>query len=180
MKRERRRLRLAKRQALLAEVSQRAAMRGLADALVQESRSAALAQRSRTLTRTYGGLAQAQDGASLHQSVPFAGALSSLATDAEAASADAAQQAEWQAQALGQAQSRARRQSEKLGDAVAAYKAAREKRDQDPALAARKTARTRDDRRLAHFVHSESAPSPHTDQGPIKDAIKASQPRTSP
>ncbi|MEM7701665.1 MAG: hypothetical protein AAF251_06975 [Pseudomonadota bacterium] len=126
MKQERRRVRVARRQALLADVSQRAAMRGLADALAEENRSASLAERSRALTLTYGGRSHASDGARLEHSARFAGALAVIAQNAEAACADAKQQSEWQAEALNQAQTRARRYAERLAEAIAAYQYARE------------------------------------------------------
>ncbi|MEL6539817.1 MAG: hypothetical protein AAFQ34_00265 [Pseudomonadota bacterium] len=126
MKREKRRVRVARRQALLADVNRRAAMRGLADALAEESRSAALAERSLALTRAYGGRSQASDGARLEHAARFAGALAAMAQSAEAARADAKQQSEWQAEALGQAQCRARRHADRLAEAVAAYQSARE------------------------------------------------------
>lgn len=133
MKRERRRVRVAKRQKLLAEVSQRAAMRGLADALAEEYRSAALAERSRALVKSYSDRSHAVDGASVQHTVAFSGALASLASDAEAARADASQQREWQAQALGHAQARARRLSERFDEALSAYDTALAKRENDPA-----------------------------------------------
>ncbi|MEO0589871.1 MAG: hypothetical protein AAFZ11_04840 [Pseudomonadota bacterium] len=136
MKREQRRLRLARRQALLADVSQRAAMRSLADALLQETRSDTLAQRSRELITAYGARSPAKDGAGLTEAGRFSAALGNLAHDAQQALADAAQQAQWQAKALGQAQTRARRQAERLEDARAAFEAAREKRQNDASASA--------------------------------------------
>lgn len=136
MKREERRVRLARRQALLAEVSQRAAMRSMADALAQEHRSAALAEHTKTLITAYGGRSNATDGASLAHNARFAASLASLAQNAEAARNDAAQQAVWQARALEQAQTRARRQSERLESAVTAFRAAQERRAHDPSIGA--------------------------------------------
>ncbi|MEM7689033.1 MAG: hypothetical protein AAF291_08415 [Pseudomonadota bacterium] len=149
MKREKRRVRLARRQMLLADVSQRAAMRGLADALVEENRSAALAERSRALTSAYGGRSQASDGAALSHTARFAGAIAHLATDAEAARDDAQAQARWQAETLGQAQTRARLQSERLEGALAAYRSARERREHDPS-------NTPSHKSLARVMHSET------------------------
>ncbi|MEO0872373.1 MAG: hypothetical protein AAFY19_10550 [Pseudomonadota bacterium] len=151
MKREQRRLRLARRQALLADVSQRAAMRSLADALVEEARSDTLAQRSRDLVTAYGGRSQAQDGAGLAEAGRFSAALGSLAHDAEQARADASEQAQWQAQALGEAQTRAQRQAERLDDARAALRDAREKREHQASAAAS----TSSARGLAHNLQSE-------------------------
>lgn len=136
MKREERRVKLARRQVMLAEVSQRAAMRSLADALSEEARSDTLARRSRELAAHYGGRAQGTDGAALAQNGRFAAALGSLAKNAQDALADASQQASWQVEALGKAQTRARRHSERLDTAMAAYRAAQDKRDTEPLLSA--------------------------------------------
>ena len=155
MTREKRRVRLAKRQALLAEVSQRAAMRGLADALAEEARSASLAERSRALVAGYGGRAASSDGDAVQHAVAFTGALAAIAKDADAARADAMQQSAWQAQELGQAQTRARRQSERLNEALAAYKEARDARESDPST----ILPARDRARLARPVQSDEADS---------------------
>lgn len=101
MKREQRRLRLARRQNLIAQVGQRSAMRALADALSEEARSDALAKRSLDLARHYGEASEVRDGADLTHKGQFAAALGTLKAQAEQARADAAQQAQWQADALG-------------------------------------------------------------------------------
>ncbi|NQX93515.1 MAG: hypothetical protein HRT64_01060 [Erythrobacter sp.] len=165
MKRAKRRVRVARRQALLAEVSQRAAMRGLADALAEEDRSSILAERSRELTRTYGGRSQAQDAGALQQNARFAGALASLAGNAEAARADARQQAEWQAQALGQAQTRARLQSERFENAVSAFRAERDGREFDLSSSAFDARTGRRSGGLARALHKNGRPSPE-DENP--------------
>ena len=161
MKREKRRIRLARRQALLAEACARAAMRGLADALEQEHRSRALAVRSLALVESYSGRPGAPDGAAVAHAVAFTGALARLANEADAARADAEQQAGWQAQALGEAQTRARRLLERLGEALSADRIEREKRHRDPALEAfgARSGGTRQG--LARLVQSENADARH-------------------
>lgn len=161
MKREKRAVRVARRQALLAEVSQSAAMRALADALAEEKRSAALAQRSRTLTSAYGGRSQAGDGATLAQTARFAGALAKLAADAEAARADALAQSQWQSEALGQAQTRARRQSERLESARVAFQSAQDRRENDPSMTApSKSSAKSSGKGLARLVQSKGEGEP--------------------
>ena len=103
-------------------------MRSLADALAEESRSVTLAERSRELVRAYGGRSGAADGAGLAQTGSFAAALGALAQDAEKGRADASEQTAWQMEALGKAQDRARRQSDRLKSAKAEYRASRERR----------------------------------------------------
>lgn len=147
MTREQRRLRLAQRQHLLAEVSQNAAMRALADALAQENRSAALARRSRELAQGYGARGGICDGGALAQVVRFAAALATLSGQAEQARADASAQANWQLDALGTAQTRARRQSDRLAQAYAELATLREQRalEEEAAQTLRKG--------LAHNLH---------------------------
>ncbi|MEM9311600.1 MAG: hypothetical protein AAGA34_09140 [Pseudomonadota bacterium] len=166
MKREARRLSLARRQTLLAEVSHRAAMLSLANALAEEARSQTLAERSRDLVRAYGGRSQANDGEALSQTGRFAAALGSLAHDAEQARADASQQATWHVEALGQAQTKARRQSERLEEARAAYQDAKERRLEEP-----HTGRAfADPRRLARDVHSNEPDPPSAENGHARTA----------
>ena len=162
MNREKRRVRLARRQAMLAEARQRAAMRGLADALAEENRSDGLARRSRALVANYSGRAQLADGEALHQAVAFTGGLASLARDANAAQEDAGRQAQWQAQALGEAQTRAKRQSERLAEALAVYSTARERRERDPTYAVS----NRPAAGLAQLVQSDAHSSKHRSARP--------------
>ena len=131
MTREERRLRLARRQKLLAEVRQRNAMRSLADALAQEQRSAELADRSHELMRAYGGRRDAADAGALSQSGRFSNALGSLARDAERSLADATAQAKWEREALAKAQTRAERQAENLQRAVADLRGLKERRAEE-------------------------------------------------
>jgi hypothetical protein len=113
---------------MLAEVSQRAAMRSLADALTQERRSAELAGRSHELMRAYGGRRDAADAGALSQTARFSNALGSLAREAERSLADASAQAKWEREALARAQSRAERQAERLQRALAELRGLKEQR----------------------------------------------------
>jgi len=137
--REKRRLKLAQRQALLAQVSQRTAMRALADAVSEEGRSESLAARSRDLVRRYSAADRSGDAQmpaeTLAQTGAFTAALAGLASDAEQSRADAAQQAQWQADALGKAQVKANRHAERLTKARADLEAIKARRDLDPAIA---------------------------------------------
>ena len=94
--------------------------------------------------------------------VAFTGGLASLARDADAAQEDAGRQAQWQAQALGEAQTRAKRQSERLAEALAAYGTARERRESDPTYAAS----TRPAAGLAQVVQSDAHSSKHRSARP--------------
>ncbi len=164
MKREQRRLRLARRQNLIAQVGQRSAMRALADALSEEARSDALAKRSLDLARHYGEASEVRDGADLTHKGQFAAALGTLKAQAEQARADAAQQAQWQADALGQASTRADRQRERVEAAYAELQAAKAQREREMDVKSRTkgNAGLRKERghdaRLARKVQGEAKP----------------------
>ena len=128
MNREERRLRLARRRKVLAEVGQRAAMQSLAEALAQERRSAEVAGRSEELMRAYGGRSDAADAGALSQAARFSNALGLLARDAQRSLADASAQAIWEREALAKAQTRAERQEERLQRAEADMRAHKERR----------------------------------------------------
>lgn len=135
MTREQRRLRLARRLAMLAQIEQRGAMRGLADALAEETRSETLKERSLVLSQSY----NPQEGASLASALgersAFASSLAKLASDAESARADAEAQAHWRMQQLSAAQTRAQRLSEHAEAARKAVVRQRERTAQHTASA---------------------------------------------
>ncbi len=164
MKREQLRLRLARRQNLIAQVGQRTAMRALADALSEEARSEALAVRSRDLLRHYASVTRARDGAGLAQSGQFAAALGNLSVQAEQARADALQQAAWQADALGKASTRADRQKERVEAAYAELQAAKAQRASETPIQAR---RAQGRNGLARKMQDKRKPDPSrtNDQG---------------
>ncbi|MGB3471835.1 MAG: hypothetical protein WBA51_13520 [Erythrobacter sp.] len=123
----------------MAQISQRTAMRALADAVSEEGRSESLAVRSRDLVRHYSPAERSGDAQMLAQTLAQAGAftaaLAALASDAEKSRADAAQQAQWQADALGKAQVKANRHEERLTKARTELEASKARRDLDPAAA---------------------------------------------
>lgn len=166
MTREKRRLRLAQRQHLLAQVSQRTAMRSLADALAEEARSATLAQRSRDLAAAYATRKGISDGAALAQTAQFAAALGTLANTAEKARADAGLQAAWQIEALGAAQTRAQRQSERLDQAHAELAAVQDRRTL--ATQAAQPPRKGLARNVQDTVESSEADPPSAASGPVR------------
>lgn len=115
--RERRRLRLAERQLMLARIARREAMGALAGALDEEAKSATLAERSAALAREYGGRSAVVRGADLRDLIAMAGELTQLAENARGTRDDARQQAEWQAEALAGAETRLDRLEARAGDA---------------------------------------------------------------
>lgn len=124
---ERRRLALVRLQAKIARMARREAMRGLAEALDEERRRTALAQRSEALLASAGARAGTASGEELARRTRFAGGIARIARDAAAARGDALRQAEWQAGQLGAAEARARRLAELEIDAASALAAARER-----------------------------------------------------
>ncbi len=129
MHREARRLALVQRQALIAGVARRAAMRGLAEALDEERRRAGLAARSRDLLAGAAPRPGASSGAALAARAGFARGVAQIARDALAAAGDAARQTAWQADALAAAEARVKRLREMEDAAARAFKAARARRD---------------------------------------------------
>ncbi len=139
---ERRRLALVRLQTMIAAMARREAMRGLAEALDEERRRAALGQRSAALLASAGARPGPASGAELARRTRFAGGLSQIARDAAAARGDAQRQAEWQAGQLAAAEARARRLAELEIAAASALAAARERRAAPlPAAMARKLQR---------------------------------------
>lgn len=137
--REARRLALFQRQALLAKVARRQALRALADALAAEERSEALAARSRQLVAASAPQPGAMAAEVFAARAAFTASLVQLADTAAAAAGDAARQSAWQAETLAQIETRARRLAEREAEARAALDAVRARREQaHAALLARK------------------------------------------
>ena len=127
--REARRLTLLRRQSLIAEVARKQALRGLAEALEAESRSNALAERSRMLVAASGPGAGATTGAALQARGVLPAGRARIAVSAGDAARDAARQRAWQTDSLTRAETRARRLEEMTGDARKALDAALERRE---------------------------------------------------
>ncbi len=132
--REARRLALLRRQALIAEVARKQALRGLAEAIAAEARSHALAARSRTLVTASAPAPGLTTGAALQDRAGFTAGLAQLAISARDAARDAALQSEWQADNLTLAETRAKRLAERTADARTALAAAKTRAEQARAL----------------------------------------------
>lgn len=128
--RERRRLALASRQLMLAQIARRAAMGALADAVEEEARSAAVSERSRALLSAYGARSAGSDAAALRNHSAFLHALQGIAGQAEKARQDASDQARWQLQTLAAAETRADRLEERRELAQRALRAVLDRREQ--------------------------------------------------
>lgn len=132
--REARRLALIERQVLMAKVARRQALRGLADALAAEERSALLAARSRQLATASAPQPGATSGAALAARAGFAAGLTQLAVTAAEAAGDAARQSAWASETLAAAETRAKRLAEREVEARAALDAVKAKREAAHAL----------------------------------------------
>ncbi|MFU7529342.1 hypothetical protein [Qipengyuania sp. ASV99] len=124
-----RRLTLASRQLTLAKIARRDAMAALANAVSEAARSEVLAQRSHELMRDYGGRPASSTGAGLRQESGFVRRLQEVAQQADQARKDTDLQAQWQAQSLAAAETRATRFEERMEAArrdIEARKANRE------------------------------------------------------
>ncbi|WP_299196421.1 hypothetical protein [uncultured Erythrobacter sp.] len=89
-------------------------MAALADALAEESKSAALAERSRALMREYVARGELPSGSALRDHTAFVQSLQGVAEQADEASKDAGDQARWQVQTLAAADTRATRLEARL------------------------------------------------------------------
>lgn len=128
--RERRRLALAKRQALLAQVERREALAALAEAVAEETRNASLAARSRDLLSSYGQRAGMPEASELRTKAAFVRSLQAIADQADQAHADARDQSHWQSRTLAAAQTRADRYADRLLEAKRELRSVLERREQ--------------------------------------------------
>lgn len=128
--RERRRLALAKRQALLAQVERREALAALAEAVAEETRNANLAARSRDLLSSYGQRAGMPEASELRTKAAFVRSLQAIADQADQAHADARDHSHWQSRTLAAAQTRADRYADRLLEAKRELRSVLERREQ--------------------------------------------------
>lgn len=128
--RERRRLALASRQLMLAQIARRAAMGALADAVDEEARSTEVSERSRALLRAYGERNAGVDAGALRNHSAFLHSLQGVAQQAEKARRDASDQASWQLRTLAAAETRADRLEERRERARRALQTVIERREQ--------------------------------------------------
>lgn len=124
-----RRLKLAGRQLVLAKIARREAMAALADAVGEEVRSSDLAQRSRDFVSEYGRRVDSSNGHSLRDQAVFVRRLQEVSDQASQAFKDANDQAQWQAQTLAAAETRAKRFKERMQSAEREMEAIQTKRE---------------------------------------------------
>ncbi len=118
------------RQATLAKIARQETMISLAGTLDEESKSAALAKRSRDLASDYGQRPVTGLAADLYQLSTIARGLAILAKDAESARKDARAQADWQIGELARTEDRLKRLEQRAKQAQQALKQASSARDE--------------------------------------------------
>ena len=152
-----RRAALFTRQRLLAEAARRDAMAGLAEALAEQQRSARIVDRSESLAQTYAAREAAASAGDLQRENAFKASLKAMAIEAERASADARDQARWQAETLAAAEHKARSLDERLRQLRARLDA--ERLGRELSQASGRAAKGAVARQL-HEVEAEREPSP--------------------
>ena len=132
------RLKIAKRQLLMAQIARREARQALANALGEEERSERVYGRARDLLHEYerrlidaGAPAQSH---SLTTNLAFVRSLQSIADEAGQAHKDARDQAQWQMQALAKAETRLEAQETRESEERRAHKTQKERREIPPEL----------------------------------------------
>jgi hypothetical protein len=136
---ERRRLGLVRMQAMIAGLARREALRGLAEALDEERRRSALADRAGRLLAGSGARPGTALGEDITRASRFAAGVGRIAREAVAARNDARCEAAWQARLLATAEARSRRLAELEAAAESALCKARDRRAAPlPAAMARK------------------------------------------
>ena len=115
---EDRRLKLAKRQLLLAQIARREARMALANAIAEEDRSAAIQARANDLLTEYakraGGSGRADLGQSLTRDLALVRSLQSMCETAQGAHDDAREQAEFQMRTLTAAETKLNAHEERV------------------------------------------------------------------
>lgn len=131
--REKKRLKLAKRQLMLAQIARREARFALANAIGEEERSGKIHARANALLSEYEKRLCAPDQAShshiLQANLTFVRSLQSMADDAGQAHRDAKDQSQWQMQSLARQESRLDNAQERFGQERRAMESLREKRE---------------------------------------------------
>lgn len=115
---------------MLAVIARREAMAALAEAIEEEQRTHALAERCRALLCEYGTRPPAEDAEALRERTAFTASLQGVAEQAEQAQLDASDQTVWQASTLAAAETRAARIEERREAAKRTLEAVLERREQ--------------------------------------------------
>jgi len=135
---EDKRLKIAKRQLMLAQIARREARLALANAVADEERSAQIHARSRDLLREYAKRAVHTDtdaqSHSLQTNLAFVRSLQAIADCAQGAHKDASDQAEWQMRALAAAEIRMNAHETRVGEEKRALDNLRSRREVSPEL----------------------------------------------
>lgn len=115
---------------MLAQIARLEAMAALAEAIGEEQRTTALAERSRMLLREYSSHPRKDIAVALRDRATFASSLRTIAEQADQARLDARDQAAWHVDTLAAAETRATRIEERREAARRALDAVLEHREQ--------------------------------------------------
>lgn len=133
-----RRLKIAKRQLLLAQIARREARLALANAIAEEERSAAIQGRANDLLNEYarrnGDPGKVHLGGSLSSDLAFIHSLQRMSHSAGQAHADAREQAEFQMRTLAAAETRMSAHEERVASESRALVQLRDRREIPPEL----------------------------------------------
>lgn len=123
---------------MLAQIARREARFALANAIGEEERSANIHARAQDLLREYekrvAGVGVSSQSDTLQANLAFVRSLQTMAQGAGEAHKDARDQAQWQMQALAQAETRLDARKTRVGDEKRALSELRERREISPEL----------------------------------------------
>jgi hypothetical protein len=135
---DKRRLKIVRRQLMMAQIARREARYALANALGEEERSQRVYGRTQDLLREYErrliDAEAASQSHSLTRNLAFVRSLQSMADEAGQAHKDARDQAQWQMQALAKAETRLEAQETRESEERRALRAQKERRELPPEL----------------------------------------------
>lgn len=135
---EERRLKVAKRQLLLAQIARREARLALANAIAEEERSAAIHERASTLLSEYsrraGEPTSVKIGQSLSSDLAFIRSLQAMSDNASQAHQDTREQAEFQMRTLAAAETKMSAHEERVVEEKRALDDLKARRDIPPEL----------------------------------------------
>lgn len=131
--REDKRLKIARRQLVLAQIARREARFALANALAEEDRSGKVHTRAQSLLNEYAKRVAAGDGVgtsqTLQANLAFVRSLQVMADDAHGAHKDASDQAQWQMRTLAKAETRMETRETRVKEERRALADLQERRD---------------------------------------------------
>lgn len=169
---EDRRLKIARRQLMMAQIARREACYALANALGEEERSGQIHDRARSLLYEYEKRVAATNAGvlshALQSNLAFVRTLQSMAEDAEQAHRDASDQARWQTQALARAETRLDAHETRVREEKHVLHNRREQRELTDQLVAGPDAKKNDRTSMARKLQNQR----HTGDGDVQNGTQ--------